>query len=160
MNGDLAARAAALPRSPGVYLFKDGKGEILYVGKAADLRARVRQYLAGGDERAAVPHFLAKTRDLSFMVTRTEAEALLLENSLIKRHRPAWNVRLRDDKAYPCLRLDLRHRFPRLTVVRRFRKDGAMYFGPFADAGALRRALHAVQVERRQALINLVCRRY
>jgi excinuclease ABC subunit C len=145
LTGDLAARAAALPRSPGVYLFKDGKGEILYVGKAADLRARVRQYLAGGDERAAVPHFLARTRDLAFMVTRTEAEALLLENSLIKRHRPAWNVRLRDDKAYPCLRLDLRHRFPRLTVVRRFRKDGAMYFGPFADAGALRRALRALR---------------
>ncbi len=145
MTGDLAARAAALPRSPGVYLFKDGAGTVLYVGKAADLRARVRQYLAGGDERAAVPHFLAKTRDLGFMVTRTEAEALLLENTLIKRHRPAWNVRLRDDKAYPCLRLDLKHRFPRLTVVRRFRRDGAMYFGPFADAGALRGALRALR---------------
>ncbi len=101
--------------------------------------------MAGGDGRAAVPHFLARTRDLDFMVTRTEAEALLLENSLIKRHRPPWNVRLRDDKAYPCLRLDLRHRFPRLTVVRRFRKDGAMYFGPFADAGALRRSLRALR---------------
>jgi excinuclease ABC subunit C len=141
----VAAKAAALPRSPGVYLFKDAAGNLLYVGKAADLRARVRQYVAGGDGRAAVPHFLARTRDLGFMVTRTEAEALLLENALIKRHRPPWNVRLRDDKAYPCLRLDLRHRFPRLTVVRRFKRDGAMYFGPFADAGALRRALRALR---------------
>ena len=145
MTEDLAARAAALPRSPGVYLFKDGEGAVLYVGKAADLRARVRQYLAGGDGRAQVPHFMAKARDIAFLVTRTEAEALLLENTLIKRHRPPWNVRLRDDKAYPCLRLDLRHRFPRLTVVRRFRKDGALYFGPFADAGALRRALRALR---------------
>jgi excinuclease ABC subunit C len=141
----LAARAESLPRAPGVYLFRDGDGRILYVGKAADLRARVRQYLAGGDERAAVPHFLARTRDLDFLVTRTEGEALLLENTLIKRHRPPWNVRLRDDKAYPCLRLDLRHRFPRLTVVRRFRRDGALYFGPYADAGALRRSLRALR---------------
>jgi excinuclease ABC subunit C len=142
---EVAAKAAALPRGPGVYLFKDGAGRILYVGKAADLRARVRQYVAGGDGRAQVPHFLARTRDLAFLVTRTEAEALLLENTLIKRHRPPWNVRLRDDKAYPCLRLDLRHRFPRLTVVRRFRNDGAVYFGPFADAGALRRTLRALR---------------
>jgi excinuclease ABC subunit C len=138
-------KAAALPRSPGVYLFRDGRGAVLYVGKAADLRARVRQYLAGGDGRAQVPHFLARTRDLDFLVTRTEAEALLLENTLIKRHRPPWNVRLRDDKAYPCLRLDLRHEFPRLTLVRRFRDDGALYFGPFADAGALRRAMRALR---------------
>jgi excinuclease ABC subunit C len=141
----VAAKAEALPRGPGVYLFRDGEGRVLYVGKAADLRARVRQYVAGGDGRAAVPHLLSRTRDLDFLVTRTEAEALLLENTLIKRHRPPWNVRLRDDKAYPCLRLDLRHRFPRLTVVRRFRRDGALYFGPFADAGALRRSLRALR---------------
>ncbi|MCK6481945.1 MAG: excinuclease ABC subunit UvrC, partial [Planctomycetes bacterium] len=142
---EVEAKAAALPRAPGVYLFKDGQGRVLYVGKAADLRARVRQYAAGGDGRAQVPHFLARTRDLDFLVTRTAAEALLLENALIKRHRPPWNVRLRDDKAYPCLRLDLRHRFPRMTVVRRFRQDGALYFGPFADAGALRGAMRALR---------------
>lgn len=141
----VAARAAALPRAPGVYLFRDGKGRVLYVGKAADLRARVRQYVAGGDGRVQVPVFLERTRDLDFIVTRTAAEALLLENTLIKRHRPPWNVRLRDDKAYPCLRLDLRHRFPRFTVVRRFRDDGALYFGPFADAGALRAAMRALR---------------
>jgi excinuclease ABC subunit C len=141
----LEEKAARLPRSPGVYLFRDAAGAVLYVGKAADLRARVRQYLAGGDGRVQVPHFLARTRDLDFLVTRTEAEALLLENTLIKRHRPPWNVRLRDDKAYPCLRLDLRHRFPRLTLVRRFRDDGALYFGPFADAGALRAAMRALR---------------
>ncbi len=141
----LAGQAAALPRTPGCYLFRDGEGRVLYVGKAADLRARVRQYLAGTDERAKVPVFLARARGVDFVVTRTEAEALLLENTLIKRHRPPWNVRLRDDKAYPCLRLDLRHRFPRLTVVRRFRDDGALYFGPYADAGALRRTLRALR---------------
>jgi len=143
--GGLEAKAASLPRGPGVYLFRDGGGRVLYVGKAADLRARVRQYLSGGDGRVQVPHFLARARDLDFLVTRTEAEALLLENTLIKRHRPPFNVRLRDDKAYPCLRLDLRHRFPRLTVVRRFKDDGALYFGPFADAGALRRAMGALR---------------
>ncbi len=142
---EVEAKAAALPRAPGVYLFRDGQGKVLYVGKAADLRARVRQYVAGGDGRAQVPIFLARTRDLDFLVTRTAAEALLLENTLIKRHRPPWNVRLRDDKAYPCLRLDVRHRFPRMTVVRRFRDDGALYFGPFADAGALRRAMRALR---------------
>ncbi len=142
----VAERAAALPRSPGVYLFTDANRRVLYVGKAADLRARVAQYVAGGDGRATVPAFLERSRDVEFMVTRTEAEALLLENTLIKRHRPPWNVRLRDDKAYPCLRLDLRHEFPRFTVVRRFRRDGALYFGPFADAGALRRTMRALRV--------------
>ncbi|MHC4923159.1 MAG: excinuclease ABC subunit UvrC [Planctomycetota bacterium] len=138
-------KAARLPRSPGVYLFLDARNRVLYVGKAADLRSRVRQYLAGSDERRQVPVFLARSRDLDFQVTRTEAEALLLENTLIKRHRPHWNVRLRDDKAYPCLRLDTTHRFPRFTVVRRFRDDGALYFGPFAEAGHLRRAMRALR---------------
>jgi excinuclease ABC subunit C len=146
-SADLAEKVAALPTEPGVYLLKDANGRILYVGKATSLRQRVRSYL---EDRAAVerPHlapYLKRWRDVQAIVTRTVAEALVLENSFIKKERPPANVRLRDDKRYLCLRVDLRHDFPRITLVRRFQKDGALYFGPYADAGALRQALRALR---------------
>lgn len=143
----LAEKVGELPQEPGVYLLKDGAGRILYVGKAANLRSRVRSYL---DERAAVerPHlapYLRRWRDVQAIVTRTVAEALVLENSFIKKERPPANVRLRDDKRYLCLRVDTGHDWPRITLVRRFQRDGALYFGPYADAGALREALRALR---------------
>ena len=146
-SAQLREAVGALPDAPGVYLLKDAHGRVLYVGKATSLRSRVRSYL---DERAALdrPHlgpYLKRWRDVQAIVTHTVAEALVLENSFIKKERPPANVRLRDDKRYLCLRVDLAHPFPRITLVRRFQRDGALYFGPYADAKALRQTLRALR---------------
>jgi excinuclease ABC subunit C len=138
----LASKIAAMPHLPGVYLFKDAEGIMLYVGKAKDLRKRTSSYMRGsvsGDIKTRV--FLAKATDIEYIVTSGEKEALLLEASLIKKHRPRYNVILRDDKNYPALRIDPREPFPRLDVVRRFQKDKALYFGPYPSAYAVRETL-------------------
>jgi excinuclease ABC subunit C len=141
----LQEKIEQLPRAPGVYLFRDEEARVMYVGKAADLRARVRSYLRPeGDGRLATPHLARRIADLEFIVTTNEKEALLLENTLIKRHRPRYNVRLRDDKAYLCIRVDVRHAWPRLHMVRRFRRDGALYFGPYSSAKAVRRTIRTL----------------
>ncbi len=145
MSDALAEKVATLPTTPGVYLLKDGSGRVLYVGKATNLRSRVRSYLAGPLDRPHLAPYLRRWRDVDVVTTRNAAEALVLENSFIKKERPPGNVRLRDDKRYLCLRLDLAHEFPRITLVRRFQNDGATYFGPFADAGALRDTLRALR---------------
>jgi excinuclease ABC subunit C len=138
---DLSLRVQALPTEPGVYLFKSDRGGILYIGKAQNLRSRVRSYLSGSDGRFQVPHLLERARDVDVVVTRNVKDALLLENELIKRHKPPFNVRLRDDKQYLALRLDPREEWPRLTQVRRFREDGAQYFGPYTSSSAMRDAV-------------------
>jgi excinuclease ABC subunit C len=138
----LGARIKALPRDPGVYLFKDARAQVLYVGKAKDLRARVSSYLRdGGDGRHQIQYLLERAVDLDYMVTGTEQEALILENNLIKKHRPRYNIFLRDDKSYVNLRLNVDHAFPRFTIVRRPKKDKAKYFGPYASAGSVRATL-------------------
>ena len=135
-------RLDELPATPGVYLFKNSNGRVLYVGKAQSLRARVRSYLGpGGDGRHQVPHLLERVAGLDVLVTPSVKDALLLENELIKQHRPPFNVRLRDDKQYLGLRLDAREAWPRLQPVRRFREDGAQYFGPYTSSQALREAV-------------------
>jgi len=142
---DLRRLVEGLPRAPGVYLFKDDQGQVVYVGKASDLRARVRSYLhPQADPRAAAPYLAQRIAALDFIVTGNEKEALLLENTLIKRHRPRYNVRLRDDKAYLCIRVDLSHAWPRIHMVRRFRKDKALYFGPYSSAKAVRRTIRTL----------------
>ena len=123
-------RAEALPNGPGVYLFKTAAGRVLYVGKAQNLRARVRSYLGGGDGRPRIPLLVERSDDVDVVVTASVKDALLLENELIKRHKPPFNVRLRDDKQYLALRLDPRETWPRLTQVRRFRRDGACLLRP------------------------------
>jgi excinuclease ABC subunit C len=136
----------ALPLSSGVYLFKDKKGTVVYVGKAKTLRSRVRSYFQEGnsDNRYFIP-FLQKTiGDLDTIVTGSEKEAAILENNLIKEHRPRYNVKLRDDKDYISLRLDPKDAWARLWVVRRPQPDGARYFGPYHSATAARRTLHLV----------------
>ncbi len=141
----LRNEAERLPVNPGVYLFRDESGRILYVGKARSLRARVRNYFReGGDGRATVEFLVARARSIDYVVTGTEQEALILENNLIKKHRPRYNVVFKDDKSYVNLRLDSKHPFPRLTVVRRPRRDGATYFGPFASAGSVRQTLRTL----------------
>jgi excinuclease ABC subunit C len=146
MNETVLSRLETLPTSPGCYLFRDRKGVIVYVGKARSLRARVRQYFAPGstDYRYFVPLLEKVLGDIETVVTATEKEAVLLENALIKEHKPRYNVRLRDDKTYLSIRLDPRVDWPRLEVVRRPRADGARYFGPYPSATSARRALKLV----------------
>jgi excinuclease ABC subunit C len=142
---NLRNEADRLPTNPGVYLFRDESGRVLYVGKAQSLRTRVKNYFReGGDGRATVEFLIARARSIDYVVTGTEQEALILENNLIKKHRPRYNVVLKDDKSYVHLRLDVKHPFPRLTVVRRPRRDGATYFGPFASAGSVRQTLRTL----------------
>ncbi|MDY6839379.1 MAG: excinuclease ABC subunit UvrC [Thermodesulfobacteriota bacterium] len=142
MTEEIEKKLAALPSSPGVYLMRDAKGRVLYVGKARHLKRRVTSYFrkaAGKNLKTRV--LMDKTAGVDTIVTHTEKEALLLESNLIKKHRPRYNVILKDDKRYPCLRLDVRNPYPNLTVVRKPKKDGALYFGPFASAGAVRKTL-------------------
>ncbi len=138
----LDERVDALPQTPGVYLLKSARGRVLYVGKAQNLRSRVRQYFSGGDGRHQVPKLVSRVGDVSVLVTASVKDALLLENELIKQHKPPFNVRLRDDKQYLALRLDRREEWPRLTQVRRFAKDGATYFGPYTSSTNLRASLN------------------
>ncbi len=136
---------ANYPTSPGVYLMRDAEGLILYIGKAKNLRARLRSYfVAGGDGRAQIPLLLARVASVEVILTDTEKEALLLENTLIKKHRPRYNIDLRDDKTYVSVRLDLQEQFPALQVVRQVVNDGALYFGPYSSAGAIRQTLKEI----------------
>ena len=133
------------PRASGVYLMSDPRGQVLYVGKAKNLRARLRNYaLAGGDGRPQIPHLLERAASVRCIVTSTEKEALLLENTLIKKHRPPFNVFLRDDKEYLLLRIDRKEEFPRPELVRRVAKDGALYFGPYSSARGIRETLRVL----------------
>ena len=143
---DLAAKVAQLPDRPGVYLYKDGKGQIVYVGKAASLRSRVRSYFQESRARdAKTDALVTQIRDLECIVTGNELEALILESNLVKRHRPRYNIILRDDKHYPFLKLTTNEEYPRLVVARRVQRDGAAYFGPFYPATAMRETLRLVR---------------
>jgi excinuclease ABC subunit C len=132
-----------LPHLAGVYLMKDFEGQVLYVGKAKDLKKRVLSYLKA--EGAKTLSLLERVESLDHIITSNEKEALILENNLIKKYRPRYNVDLRDDKQYPCLRISLEETFPRLQVVRRIKKDRAIYFGPFSAAGKMRTTVDSVQ---------------
>ena len=132
----------ALPTKPGVYLFKDEAGKALYVGKAASLRQRVRSYFGAPHPLdSKLNKMMSMVWDLDFIVTDSEQEALILENNLIKKHRPRFNVRLRDDKSYPYIKVSLNEDWPRVFLTRRFEDDGGRYFGPYASAGSVRRTL-------------------
>jgi excinuclease ABC subunit C len=137
----LDQKVRAIPPRTGVYLMKDEKGNVIYVGKAKNLRSRIRNYFQGTDTRAMVPFLVSRVRDLDFVVTNTEKEAFLLENTLIKEHRPRYNVIFRDDKTYFSLRLDTRQEFPAFQLVRKMRKDGARYFGPYPSGLAAKETL-------------------
>ena len=142
----LEATLAHLPNQPGVYLLKGKGGEILYIGKARVLADRVRSYFQKGHDPSPKTRVLTSlVRDIETIVTRSELEALLLESNLVKRHRPRFNVVLRDDKHYPFLRLPVKENFPRLSIVRRVKNDGALYFGPYVPAGALRETLKIIK---------------
>jgi len=142
----LQSKLDRLPDQPGVYLFRNAKGDVLYTGKAAVLTHRVRSYFQkGGEQTPKTRLMLSQITDLETIVTRSELEALILESNLIKKYRPRFNIILRDDKQYPYLRLPIRENFPRLTVVRKVQKDGALYYGPYAQAGAMRDTLKVIR---------------
>jgi excinuclease ABC subunit C len=142
----IARKLAALPDRPGVYLWKNDEGEVLYVGKAKSLRSRVPAYFSPDHqetpERAALAVQIA---DLETIIVPNEAQALLLENNLIKEHQPRFNIRLRDDKSYPRIAVTMGEPFPRVLVVRRIQLNGARYFGPYTDVGTLRRTLGIIR---------------
>jgi len=141
----LEDKISQLPASPGVYLMRDAAGTIIYVGKARNLRQRVRSYFkAAGDGRYQIRFLVARVVDLEVMLTDTEKEALLLENTLIKQHRPRYNMDLKDDKTYFSLRIDLKEPFPRFNIVRKIPRDDARYFGPYASASAAREVLRQI----------------
>jgi excinuclease ABC subunit C len=140
----LRAKLEGLPDAPGVYIFLGEGGEVLYVGKASSLRNRVRSYFQPSGASPKAREIVREAVDLDYIVTRNEAEALILEDALIKKHRPRFNTRLRDDKRYPYVKLTA-ERFPRLVFVRRPGNDGARYFGPFTSAKSLRRLLSIAQ---------------
>jgi excinuclease ABC subunit C len=134
-----------LPDAPGVYLMKDAKGHIIYIGKAVSLRSRVRSYFQKGSKGEKTELMVRQIVDLETIVTHTELEALALESNLIKKHRPRYNIILRDDKNYPYLRFDIKSEWPRLEVVRRLKKDGALYFGPYVPAGGMWETLSLIR---------------
>lgn len=142
---NLKERLKSAPRSTGVYIMKDGTGRVIYVGKAKNLRARVRSYMDEKDARPMIPFLVSRISDIEYIMTDSEKEALLLENNLIKAHRPRYNVLFRDDKDYFCLRIDQKDPFPRLELVRRPKRDGAVYFGPFSSGGAVKETLGFLQ---------------
>lgn len=143
---DIKEKIRALPRTPGVYIMRGADNEVLYVGKARDLKKRVSSYfLANRRHSARIELMVGKVRDITFLPTATEAEALIYENGLIKELKPRYNVALRDDKSYPMLKLTVNEKFPRLFVTRQKKDDGARYYGPYSDAGLLRRSVEMLR---------------
>jgi len=138
---DLNRYLQSAPTSPGVYVMKATSGEVLYVGKARNLRSRLKAYLSGTDSRPMVPFLISKTFSIEFIVTDTEKDALILEYNLIKKHRPRYNIEFRDDKAYFHLRIDPSLTYPRFQLIRRPKHDAARYFGPYPSSRAARETL-------------------
>ncbi len=139
-------RLRVTPEKPGVYLMKDARNEVLYVGKASVLRNRLRSYFGSPNgQPAKIRRMMSRMTDFEFIVTDTEAEALILENTLIKRYRPHFNARLKDDKTYPYLKIDLTEDFPRVYITRQVAQDGARYFGPFATASSVRKTMDLIK---------------
>ena len=146
MNSELTEKLLHLPDKPGVYLMKDDQGRIIYVGKAIVLTNRVRSYFQSSRNHSSkVQAMVARIVDLEYIVTASELEALILECNLIKKHRPKYNIRLRDDKTYPYIKVTTNEEFPRLYSTRRVQKDGARYFGPYTNAGAVHEVLKLVR---------------
>ena len=145
-DGDgVEAKLAALPVRAGVYLLKNNRGKVIYVGKAKSLRSRVRTYFRGGDDRMQVAFLMKKVADFETLVTETEKEALILENNLIKQYKPRYNIRLKDDKSYVSVKVTVQDEWPRVLVTRKIRKDGARYFGPFHSAHSVRDTIDTIR---------------
>ena len=137
-------RLKEIPRSPGVYLHKDAAGKVIYVGKAKNLRSRVRSYFRARPFDRKTDALVENIVDLEFIVTDNEVEALILEATLVKQHKPRYNIKLQDDKSYPHLKLTINEPFPKVVITRRVQRDGALYFGPFLPASLARRTIDLI----------------
>ncbi len=146
MTQKLEQSTITFPNSPGVYLMKDAGGKIIYVGKAIDLRKRVLSYFRDQDDRYQVKFLMHRVAAIDYVVTDNEKEALLLENTLIKKHKPRYNLQLRDDKSYVSIKLTLKDPFPRVYTTRQVRKDGSLYFGPYTSARAAHETTEFIQI--------------
>ena len=139
---DFSEQLKATPTKPGVYVMRDGAGEVLYVGKAASLRSRLRSYFASpAGLEPKIRAMVGKVADFDFIVAESDQEAVLLESNLIKRHQPHFNARLKDDKSYAFIKIDVTEDFPQVYITRNVTEDGARYFGPFASASSVRKTL-------------------
>ena len=139
---DIKENLKKLPETPGVYMHKDKLGNVIYVGKAINLKRRVSSYFVNSASHSSKVRSMVKSiEEFEYITCKTEMEALILECNLIKRYEPKYNVLLRDDKTYPYIKLTLNEEYPRLLKTRLIRKDGARYFGPYSDVGAVNRAL-------------------
>ena len=148
MTPELEATLKRLPDRPGAYLMKDARGTVLYVGKAQSLRSRVRSYWqkqTGSAEIHLIRSVIDKVADLEYTMTDSVSEALLLEINLVKRHRPRYNVRLKDDKSYPFIKITMAEDFPRVERTRRLPADGSRYFGPYASASSVDEAMNLIR---------------
>lgn len=146
MSEQLQEKLKCLPGKPGVYLMKDDQGQIIYVGKAVILKNRVRSYFtAGKNHSVKVKSMVARIADFEYIVTVSEIEALILECNLIKKYRPKYNITLRDDKNFPYIKVTINEEFPRVFIIRQVLKDGARYFGPFTNAGAVHETLELLK---------------
>lgn len=142
----LQEQLRSLPTGPGVYLFKDQHGKVIYVGKAANLSNRARSYFGSPSSLSSkAQRLVSRINELEFMVTDSDQEALILECSMIKKYHPRYNVRLKDDKTFPYLRININEDWPAICITRRFQRDGARYFGPFASAGSVRKTLRLIK---------------
>jgi len=142
MASRLEDQLKQLPAKPGVYLFRDERGAVLYIGKAKMLRPRVRSYFQSGqDGRAQIAYLPERVADIEVIVTGSEVEALHLEQNLVKRHRPPFNVRLRDDKSFPYIAVTVEDEYPRVMFTRERHRRGVWYFGPYANAKKVRETL-------------------
>src|SRR5919109_2983610 len=142
MEDRIEQQLKRLPAKPGVYLFRDAGGRVLYIGKAKSLRPRVRSYFQrGGDTRMQIGQLPSRVADIEVIVTGTEAEALHAEQNLVKRHRPPFNIRLRDDKSFPYIAVTVEDDYPRVMFTRERHRRGVVYFGPYANAKKVRETL-------------------
>jgi excinuclease ABC subunit C len=145
MTRPLSEQLRSVPTAPGVYLFHDERGDVLYVGKAKSLRSRVSSYFhRGGDGRAGIPQLVERVAEIETIVTRNEVEALHLEQNLVKRHRPPFNIRLLDDKSFPYVAVTVEDEYPRVMFTRERHRRGVLYFGPYANAKKVRRTLEVL----------------
>ncbi|HEY1373563.1 MAG TPA: excinuclease ABC subunit UvrC [Candidatus Binatia bacterium] len=142
---DIQEKLEALPAQPGVYLMRDNAGKVIYVGKAKNVRARVRAYFRGGEGRSQIEFLMNRVGDIETLLTSNEKEALILENNLIKQYKPRYNIRLKDDKSYLSIKINVRHPWPRITTTRKIVKDGSRYFGPYSSAIAARETLDVIE---------------
>ena len=145
LDAHLSDKAAAAPTGPGVYIFKDRRGKVLYVGKAKNLRDRLRSYVRGGDGRYQVRFLMDRAADFETLVTVSETEALILENNLIKQYKPRYNIKLQDDKSYVSVKVTVKDAWPRILVTRRIDRDGSLYLGPYASASGIRETLEVAR---------------